>query len=183
MISAVLDACVLVPSVLADTLLRCAEDEHYRPLWSAQILDEVRRNLPGSVSVAAADRRIQAMRRFFPDAEVDGYQALVGQMTNHRKDRHVLAAAVAARADVIVTANLRDFPADALDVYAIEALHPDDFLCDLLDASPRRIVQILHQQAEATGRHGHAKYTVEDILDGLAGCNVTRFAHRVREAA
>ncbi|MEU8001106.1 PIN domain-containing protein [Catellatospora sp. NPDC049111] len=136
MISAVLDACVLVPSVLADTLLRCAEDEHYRPLWSAEILDEVRRNLPQSVSAAAADRRIQAMRAFFPEAEVDGYQDLVDQMTNHPKDRHVLAAAVAARADFVVTANLRDFPVHALDPHAIEAQHPDDFLCDLLDVSP-----------------------------------------------
>jgi predicted nucleic acid-binding protein len=182
MISAVLDACVLVPSVLADTLLRCAQDEHYRPLWSAEILDEVRRNLPRSVSATAADRRIQAMRRFFPEAQVDGYQEIVDQMTNHPKDRHVLAAAAVARADFIVTANLRDFPAHALDPHAIEALHPDDFLCDLLDSSPRRIVRILHQQADATGRHGHTKFTVEDVLDGLAGCNVTRFAHRAREA-
>ncbi|TDB80270.1 PIN domain-containing protein [Micromonospora sp. KC721] len=44
MIVAVLDACVLVPSVLADTLLRCAEQDLYRPVWSRAILDEVRRN-------------------------------------------------------------------------------------------------------------------------------------------
>lgn len=121
------------------------------------------------------------MRTFFPEAEVDGYQNLVDHMANHRKDRHVPAAAVAARADVIVTANLRDFPVHALDPHTIEAQHPDDFPCDLLDASPRRIVQILPQQADATGRHGHTKFTVKDILDGLAGCNVTRFAHRVRD--
>jgi hypothetical protein len=43
------------------------------------------------------------------------------------------------------------------------------------------VVQILHQQADATGRHGHIKFTVEDVLDGVAGYNVTRFAHRVRD--
>jgi hypothetical protein len=145
------------------------------------ILDEVRRNLPQSVSATAADRRIQAMRRYFPEAEVDGYQDLVDHMANHPKDRHVLAAAVVARADFIVTASLRDFPAHALEPHAIEALRPDDFLCDLLDASPHRIVQILHRQADAAGRHGHTKFAVEDVLDGLAGCNVTRFAHRVRD--
>lgn len=180
MIHAVLDACVLIPSVLADTLLRCAEDEHYRPLWSAQILEEVRRNLPSSVDAAAAGRRIAAMRRYFPDAEVDGYQALVDRMTNDPKDRHVLAAGVAAGADFIVTANLRDFPVAALEPHSIEAVHPDDFLCDLLDASPRRILEILQQQADATGRHGHAKFTLDDVLDGLVGCNVTRFAFRAR---
>jgi len=99
-------------------------------------------------------------------------------MTNHPKDRHVLAAAAAAGADLIVTANLRDFPADAVDQVAVEVSHPDDFLCDLLDAAPRRIQQILREQANATGRHGHAKFTVDDVLAGLAGCNVTRFAHR-----
>lgn len=67
------------------------------------------------------------MRRFFPEAEVDGYQDLVDQMTNHPKDRHVLAAAVAARADFIVNANLRDFPVHALDPHAVEALHLTTF--------------------------------------------------------
>lgn len=181
MIGAVLDACVLIPSVLADTLLRCAEDERYRPFWSADILDEVRRNLPASVDAVAAERRIATMRSFFPEAEVEGYQALVGQMTNQHKDRQVLAAAVAAQAEFVVTANLRDFPTAALEPYAVEAVHPDDFLCDLLDASPSRLVEIIHQQAAATGRHGHVKFTFEDVLDGLAGCNVTRFAHRVGE--
>lgn len=92
----------------------------------------------------------------------------------------MLAVAVAANADFIVTANLRDFPADALEPHSIEAVHPDDFLCDLLDGAPRRIVEILHEQADATGRCGHAKFTVDEVLYGLAGCNVARFAHRVR---
>jgi hypothetical protein len=50
--------------------------------------------------MTAAGRRCAG---FFPEAEVDGYQDLVDQMTNHPKDRHVLAAAVAARADFIVS--------------------------------------------------------------------------------
>jgi predicted nucleic acid-binding protein len=179
MIVAVLDACVLVPSVLADTLLRCAEQELYRPVWSADILEEVRRNLPSSVDSAAAERRIAAMRRHFPEAMVSGHERLTDQMDNHPKDRHVLAAAVVADAEVIVTANLRDFPAHVLERYAIEALHPDDFLCSLLDAAPDRVVEVIAQQAEATGKGGRPKLTFDDILDGLAGCRVVRFGHRV----
>ncbi|MGC4805089.1 PIN domain-containing protein [Micromonospora sp. DT233] len=179
MIVAVLDACVLVPSVLADTLLRCAEQDLYRPVWSETILDEVRRNLPPSVRGAKAERRIDVMRENFPEALASGYERLINQMSNDPKDRHVLAAAVAADAEAIVTANLRDFPEDALAPYGIEALHPDDFLCALLDAVPDQVVEIITQQAEATGRGGRPRLTVDNILGGLAGCRVTRFAHRV----
>ncbi|MEU3456447.1 PIN domain-containing protein [Micromonospora sp. NPDC006766] len=179
MIVAVLDACVLVPSVLADTLLRCAEQDLYRPVWSRVILDEVLRNLPPAVRGAKAERRVEAMREHFPEAMVSGYEQLINEMTNDPKDRHVLAAAVAADAEAIVTANLRDFPDHALAPYAIEALHPDDFLCTLLDAAPDRITDIILQQAAATGRDGRPKLSLDDVLAGLAGCRVTRFAHQV----
>lgn len=179
MIVAVLDACVLVPSVLADTLLRCAEQDLYRPLWTRAILDEVRRNLPPSVLGVKAERRIEVMREHFPEAMVSGHEHLIAEMTNDPKDRHVLAAAVAADAEMIVTANLRDFPDRALTPYAIEALHPDDFLCMLLDDAPERIADIVAQQAEATGRGGRPRLSVDDVLSGLAGCRAIRFAHRV----
>ena len=66
---AFLDACVLVPIALTDTLLRLAEAETYRPLWSDQVLDEVERNLPkvaSSVTLEKASRRVTAMRDAFP---------------------------------------------------------------------------------------------------------------------
>jgi hypothetical protein len=43
-------------------------------------------------------------------------------------DRHVLAAAIKGRADLIVTLNLKDFPADELDRWGIDIQHPDEFL-------------------------------------------------------
>ncbi len=180
-IVAVLDACVLVPSVLADTLLRCAEYELYSPRWSALILEEVRRNLPTSVDQRAADKRIAVMRKFFPEAEVTGHEHLIDEMENHPKDRHVLAVAVESEAEFIVTANLRDFPASALVPHAVEAVHPDDFLCELLDRHPDALDEIIAQQADATGRSGRPKLSIDDVLDGLAGCRVVRFSHRMRE--
>ncbi|MFD0203014.1 MULTISPECIES: PIN domain-containing protein [Saccharothrix] len=142
---AFLDACVLVPIRLADLLLRLAEAGTYRLLWSGQVLDEVERTLPKlGVPEANARRRVALMRQSFPDALVTGYESLVESMTNHPKDRHVLAAAVRGDAAVVVTANTKDFPPDAMKPYDIDAVHPDDFLLDQLDLYPALTIRCLH---------------------------------------
>jgi PIN domain len=94
---ALLDTCVLYPRYLRDVLLNMAEDELYAPLWSAEILTELRRNLVHRDEAANVDGMIRAMRHAFPDAEVTGFERLIPAMTNHPKDRHVLAAAGACR--------------------------------------------------------------------------------------
>lgn len=130
-----LDACVLVPMPLVDFLLRLADEGIYRPLWSKDILAETRRTLINKLNKTPdeADRRLNIMREHFIDAEVTGYQELIGAMRNDAKDRHVLAAAVRERAEVIVTTNLPHFPAAAVAPYNIEVRHPDDFLLDQID--------------------------------------------------
>ena len=101
---AFLDTCVLYPAYLCDTLLRLAEASAYRPLWSADVFAELRRNLiERGLPPDRVDRRLGQMSRSFPDALITGYESLVDGMTNHPKDRHVLAAAVRANAEVIVT--------------------------------------------------------------------------------
>ncbi|MFN8229033.1 MAG: PIN domain-containing protein [Mycobacterium sp.] len=147
-IRVVLDACVLLPYPLADLLLRLADAELYEPLWSEVILDEVHRNLITTFGVPAekATRRLHHMRSAFPNAAVTGYDDLIDAMTTDPKDRHVAAAAVRGNAALIVTANLRDFPPEALAPYDIEAVHPDDFLQDQLDLSPALTLQCLRQQ-------------------------------------
>lgn len=176
---AFLDACVLVPIALTDTLLRLAEAETYRPLWSDQVLDEVERNLPkmaSSVTPEKASRRVAVMRDAFPDALITGYEALVPTMTNDPKDRHVLAAAVAGGAAVIVTANLDDFPVVALQPYDIAAVHPDDFLLDQLDLHPRATVRCLREQVTA---YNNPSVKVTEFLDKFAN-TVPKFANEVR---
>jgi hypothetical protein len=86
---------------LCDTLLRLAEAEAFRPPWSADVPGELDRNLrEHGLPEAAVTRRISEMRRLFPYAEVTGYAPLIASMTCDEKDRHVLAAAVRARAEV-----------------------------------------------------------------------------------
>jgi len=151
---AFLDACVLIPIRLTDLLLRLAEAGTYRALWSDEVLGEVERNLVGRFGLepVQAKRRLAGMRSAFPDARITGYETLVPAMTNHPKDRHVLAAAARANAAVIVTANLKDFPASALEPYQIEAVHPDDFLLDQLELYPAATLRCLREQVGALER-------------------------------
>ncbi|PFG42683.1 PIN domain-containing protein [Isoptericola jiangsuensis] len=147
MYSAVLDACVLIPYPLFDVLLRCADKGMYRPLWSAEILDETQRNLIKHLGLEPerAAKRVSTMRRVFPDATVTGHEGLVPAMTNDPKDRHVMAAAVRANTGLIVTANLKDFAPEHLEPYGVAAIHPDDFLLDLLDLNQVAVIRTLHQ--------------------------------------
>jgi predicted nucleic acid-binding protein len=114
---AVLDACVLIPMPLADTLLRLAAAPRlYLPKWTDQIMAEVSRNLVEqfNISEEKAAYRESEIRKHFPEAWVDGYEDLIPAMTNQAKDRHVLAAAVRARAEIIVTYNRKDFPVESI---------------------------------------------------------------------
>lgn len=173
---AFLDACVLVPIRLADLLLRLAEADTYRPLWSAQVLAEVERNLPRfGVDPAKAEVRVRQMMAAFPDALVTGYERLIPAMTNDPKDRHVLAAAVRAGAAVIVTANLKDFPDRALTTYDINVVHPDDFLLDQLDLYPTRTLRCLREQIAA---YRNPQVSTDEFLERFAK-TVPRFSRQV----
>lgn len=146
----VLDACVLFPMYLRDTLLSAAEEDLYLPYWSQKIIDEVIGNLVkgGTFSQEKAKKLERTIKLAFPEAMVEVPVALEQAMTNDPKDRHVLAAAVIAGADVIVTNNLKDFRANDLAPWNITAQSPDEFLSDLLDEYPDSIVELLQQQPQ-----------------------------------
>jgi hypothetical protein len=99
-------------------------------------------------------------------------------MTNHRKDRHVLAAAVRAGAALIVTANVRDFPAAALEPFGVEAVHPDDFLLDQLDLDQDRVLESLER---LVARNTRTPQTVPELLDILTPL-VPQFSRAVLSA-
>lgn len=181
--AAIPDACVIIPAAVRDTLLRVAEAGLYRPHWSNAILDEVERNLIQILEKRgddAADRKIAyllaELRAQFPEAIVIGHELLIPTLTNDEKDRHVLAAAIKAGAQVIITNNLRHFPASALAAHNVEALTPDAFLCDVFDLYPETIAAILHQQAADMRQ----PKTVDDVLRGLQRMT-PNFAKQVRQ--
>ena len=160
---AVLDADVLYPLPLRDTLLSIAEAGGFQPVWSGQILDEAFQNLVADerMTSSTAGKTRAAMTNAFPDAMTVGHERLIDQMPNHPKDRHVAACAVAANAATIVTSNGKDFKYLPTGIVAVS---PDDFLLGLLDESPATVKDGLDQQASRTKRR---PMTVDEILDLL----------------
>ena len=171
----VLDANVLFPFTLRDTLLRAAAAGYFQLHWSDEILDEARRNLVGRgvINDQQAARLFAAMRGAFPEALVSDHEPLIDAMPNHEKDRHVAAAAVKSGSQVIVTSNTKDFR-DLPD--GIEAHSPSTFLTDLLDLDPVGVVDLLRKQAAALKRPAK---TLDQLLDGL-GKTAPRFVEQVR---
>jgi predicted nucleic acid-binding protein len=137
MLPVFLDTCVLLRPYLCDTLLSVAEAGVYRPLWSPMVMTELERNLGRrGLNEKQIRHRLDQMNGAFPDALVVGYEALIDQMVNDPKDRHVLAAAARGGAEVLVTENLRDFPAQAVHPYNIEVVNQDTF-CSMRSISAR----------------------------------------------
>jgi predicted nucleic acid-binding protein len=175
---AFLDTCSIFGAYLCDTLLRLAEEGAYRPLWSAGVLEELERNLvERGLPEQAVKHRTSEMRSAFPDAEVTGYEALVNGMTCDPKDRHVLAAAVRGHAEVLVTFNKTDFPAQSIEPHDITVSHPDDFLLDQLDLHPGITMTVLKAQASS---YSSPPMAVEDVLGRLAAAGVPKFASEAR---
>jgi hypothetical protein len=147
----VLDACVLAPMPIADTLLRLGEAEFYVPKWSNQILLEVREFLKGrGKTQQQIDHRFEQMSAAFEDACVTGYEDLIESLTLPDKDdRHVLAAAIRGHAHSIVTENVKDFPEAETEKYGITVQKVDTFLVDQYDLNPNRFISVLMRQAAA----------------------------------
>lgn len=128
----VFDACVLYPAPLRDLLLQLATAQIFRAKWTERIHDEWIDNLlraRADLTRPQLDRTRRKMNSAVRDCLVTGYETLIPTIElPDDSDRHVVAAAISARADAIVTFNLRHFPTAKLTPYNLEAIHPDDFL-------------------------------------------------------
>lgn len=147
---AFLDASVLYPVSLRNLLMRLTIADLYQARWSPHVHDEwvraVARDNP-AVPITRLHELREAMDEHAEDSLVTGYENLIASLTlPDPDDRHVLAAAIVAHADVIVTRNLRDFPPEVLDRYDIEAQHPDEFILHLLDLAPVAVVVAVRNQ-------------------------------------
>lgn len=150
---AVLDANVLYPTVLREVLLGVAERGLFTPIWSERLLEEWRRAAARNGGPTDADiARSEAVRanlRFPKANRPPGGEAAI--WLPDPADIHVLATAIAAEAEAIVTMNLRDFPAREVSGHGVAIHHPDSFLMHLwLVSAPavEDVVRATHAEAE-----------------------------------
>lgn len=164
----VYDANVLVPAVLRDLLLRLGREGLVRARFSETILDEMFVALH-DILPAASHEKLPRLRTLVaqavPDSLVEGYEPLISMLNlPDADDRHVLAAAIKCAAQAVVTFNLDDFPRDVLAEFSIEAMHPDDFVADLIDLAPIRVWRVIEAQAASLT---NPVCTPADVLERL----------------
>lgn len=178
----VYDACVLHPAPLRDLLVRLGQRGLFRARWSEQILDECFRSIlerRPDLTIEKLARTRTLMNEAIPDVMVTGHERFAAAVElPDPDDRHVVAAAVKAGAQLIVTFNLRDFPAADLRELQIEAQHPDEFVLNLIDLAEASVCAVVREQAAALK---NPKRTVGELLDILQAQGLAQSVARLRE--
>lgn len=180
----VLDANLLYPFHLRNLLVQFGVDLIIRPRWTGRIHDEWMDNLvaAGRVTRERLLRTRGIMERVLPGADVPGWERRLPEVPDlpDPDDRHVLAAALEAPAPMILTLNLRDFPAALLTPLGVAAEHPDAFLSRLCKADPEAV------RASAEAAHANLSRSApsfEAFLDALARQGLPAFVAWLRAAA
>lgn len=180
-VTAVYDANILYPAPLRDLFIRLAQAGLIQAKWTDTIHNEWMRNVLKNrpeLSPARLARTKALMDDAVRDCLVSGHEALIGSLSlPDPDDRHVLAAAIHARASVIVTYNLKDFPAEILFRHGVETSHPDDFLSELFDAATALVVATVKRQREGLR---NPPTTAEELLATFENQGLTQFVVRLR---
>jgi predicted nucleic acid-binding protein len=178
---AVFDACILYPFHLRNIVVQAAVDRLVEARWTDRIQEEWIRSLAADAPTIPI-KRLQAIRRLMdnalPGANVTGYERLIASVgLPDPDDRHVVAAAIAARASVILTWNLRDFPATALKKIRLHRQTPDAFLSGIYDEAPALMVGSL---ANARRNLSKSRVSASDFIVTLDNLKLRQLAERVR---
>lgn len=182
--TAILDANVLYPITLSDTLLSLAEAKLFHARWSETIENEVVRNLVKKRPDLAekAPKRVAAMRKASPDCIITNYERFIDGLTMpDPDDRHVLAAAIVGHADAIVTFNLKDFPTKLLQEFNIEAIHPDDFIMNQIGL-PNNQLEALKAIKQMRERWQNPTFTPDDLIHIFESNELVQTAAFLRKA-
>ena len=165
-IFAVLDACVLYSAFMRHILLNLAEQGIYKPKWSQLITDEWFRSLLKNrpdLKEANLKRTIRFMEQEFINAQITDFEHHIPTIQlPDPDDRHVVACAIEAKASIIVTKNLKDFPVEELAKFSIVAQHPDDFICNLFKLDKKAAVDAFNAQLETLK---NPPVTKEELLE------------------
>ena len=181
MIKIFLDACVLAPIGLTNVILTAAERNLVQPYWSPAVVEEAVGAISDIRPGLGEDRirrRFTAMNSAFPGASVPADMSMLDDYYfPDPDDKHVVAAALVASAQTIVTANTKDFPKPLMHRLGLSVMTPDELLLALLDDDPETMTSVIVEVAEALQT---PKRTTDDILVSLHLAGAPRFAAKVR---
>jgi predicted nucleic acid-binding protein len=176
-LTVVYDANVLYPAPLRDLLMYLAMTDLFAARWSNDIHEEwitgVLRNRP-DLSRARLERTRRFMDNSVRDGLVTGYEGLIPTLTlPDPYDRHVLATAIHASADVIVTMNLKDFPKATLSKYDLIAQRPDEFVMRLVEMDAEAVLRAITLQQQSLKKPVKAMKEFLETLEGQGLKKVT----------
>lgn len=176
---ALLDANVLYSVIARDLLFWFAYYDLFIPKWSEDIINEWKEViLEKGFSEEEATKRINITNNAFKDAIIYEYQDLIPQLQLEDKDdRHVLAAAIKEKVDVIVTFNIKDFPDEYLSSFNIYAKHPDDFLVDIIDLNSDTAIEAFKEMVLSKKNPIMDEFNVLDSLRKIGLKNTADYLH------
>ncbi len=162
-----LDTCVIYPTVMREMLIGVAGQGLYEPLWSARILEEwaraARKIGPGGEMQARSE--IAVLSSQWAQAEVSWPPSLEDRLwLPDPADTHVLAAAIAGSADVIVTNNAKDFPRGILSEEGLSRTDPDAFLLGFCQSDPDAVEYVATQVLKEARRLSGDDWTVRALM-------------------
>ena len=182
--TALYDANVLYPAPLRDLLMQLAMTGLFRAKWTEEIHEEWIRSVlqdRSDLKREQLERTRDLMNQHVLDCVVEGYQELIPAITlPDEDDRHVLAAAIRCKADVIVTFNLKDFPNLEITKYDVEAQHPDQFIHNLFDLDSGAVASAVKRQRESLK---NPPVSVEHFLSTLEKQGLAQTVDELRKYA
>lgn len=181
---AVYDANVLYPAPIRDLLIRLARAGLVGARWTKTIQDEWITNLlknRSDLSLQHLLRTRAMMEEAVPGAVVEGYERHIPALQlPDPDDRHVLAAAIEAKAAIIVTADIKDFPISVVSRYGVEVEHPDAFVLRLMAVDPELVYAAARAQRTNLRRPA---LSVEKYLANLREVRLGRTADALKAVA
>ncbi|MFW7382385.1 MAG: PIN domain-containing protein [Oligoflexus sp.] len=167
--SVIYDACVLYPNALRDFLMWLSLEGFYKAKWTRMIHDEWTRNLnknhPQTCTLEKLEKIVSTMNTAVPDALIEGFEDLIPSVSlPDPDDRHVLAAAIKEKAQVIVTDNISDFPTPDVAKWDVEAQTADDFVLNCWNIAPAAVVNAL---TNMSNNKKHPPMSVLEIIEKL----------------
>ena len=177
----VCDANVLYSIVMTDLIISLGSVGLFRPRWTRQIHDEWMRNLLANRSELDStkiERRRQQMDATIDDCLIESYEHLIPRLSlPDQDDRHVLAAAIHGKAQVILTYNLRHFPKKALAPCEITAQAPDTLLTALTERFPSEVGDVLEKMR---ARKTRPAITQDEMLRKIENQRLPQFVAKLR---